>query len=260
MSFLKEIVREKKFILKEKKSRAPFSELKKREWIDKLDFFNRFKERNTKETKIISEVKKASPSKGILRENFKHIDIAKIYEENGAYAISVITEEKFFQGSLHFLSDIKKAVKLPVLRKDFLIDEYEIFESKSYSADCILLISEILERSQIKDFLDITKEIDLDVLLEIHSLKAYEKVSDLSGFLLGINNRDLETLKIDVNNAFEIIKSIPPNLPIIVESGIDDRKTIERYLDVGVSGFLIGTSLIKSSDIGKKLRELIGIL
>lgn len=98
------------------------------------------------------------------------------------------------------------------------------------------------------------------MLIEVHSLKAYEKVSDLSGFLLGINNRDLETLKIDVNNAFEIIKSIPPNLPIIVESGIDDRKTIERYLDVGVSGFLIGTSLIKSSDIGKKLRELIGIL
>lgn len=258
MSFLKEIVKIKKETVKEKKSKNPISELKNKTTYKKLDFYNKFEDRNVNETKIIAEIKKASPLKGILRENFDHLKIAKIYIENSATAISVITEERFFLGSLTFLSDIKSSFNIPLLRKDFLVDEYEIYESKAYGADCILLISEILEKSQIKDYLEIARELDLDVLLEIHSLKSYEKISDLTGYLLGINNRDLESLKIDPYNAFNIIRNIPNSSPIIIESGIDNRKIIVEYLNAGVSGFLIGTSLISSLDISKKLRELQG--
>ncbi len=257
MSFLTDIVGEKRFFLKEKKIKIPLLELKKRGFAEKREFYEIFKERSLNKTRIIAEVKKASPLKGLLREDFDPLKIAKIYENNGACAISVITEEKFFQGSLNFLKEIRKSVNLPLLRKDFIIDEYEIFEAKVYGADAILFIAEILERGQIKDYLELAKELKIDVLLEVHSLKAYDKVSDLTGYLLGINNRDLNTLKIDVNYALEIIKFLPKELPVIVESGIDNREIIERYLQVGACGFLIGTSLIKADDIGKKLRELL---
>lgn len=257
MSFLTDIVGEKRFFLKEKKRDIPLSELKKRGFAEKREFYEIFKERSLNKTRIIAEVKKASPLKGLLREDFDPLKISKIYEDNGACAISVITEEKFFQGSLNFLKEIRKSVNLPLLRKDFIIDEYEIFEAKVYGADAILFIAEILERGQIKDYLELAKELKIDVLLEVHSLKAYDKVSDLTGYILGINNRDLNTLKIDVNYALEIIKFLPNELPVIVESGIDNRDIIERYLQVGACGFLIGTSLIKAGDIGKKLRELL---
>lgn len=259
MSFLSEIVKIKQSIVKEKKGKLPASELKKRLDVEKRDFYRAFKERNIKKPKIIAEIKKASPSKGLLREDFNPIDIAKIYEDNGATAISVITEEKYFQGSLYFIPDIKKSVSLPILRKDFIVDEYELYEAKAYGADCILLISEVLERSQIKDYLHLCKDINLDILLEVHSERAYEKVSDLKGYLLGINNRDLETLQIDVNNALKFLKIIPQNIPIIIESGIEEKEMITKYLKEGVSGFLIGTSLITSEDIGKKLKELLDI-
>ncbi|MCX7991944.1 MAG: indole-3-glycerol phosphate synthase TrpC [Proteobacteria bacterium] len=258
MSFLKEVVREKKERVAEKKRESPLSELKKRLSDEKRSFFDIFSKIEPYKTRIIAEVKRASPSKGLLRADFNPLEIAKIYENNGASALSVITEEKFFLGSLDYIQEIRKIVKLPLLRKDFLVDEYEIYEAKAYSADAILLISEILEKNQIKDYLELAKELDLDVLIEVHSINSYEKISDLKGYLLGINNRNLETLKIDVNTAFDIIRNLPVELPVIVESGIDDRKIIERYLLNGVRGFLIGSSLVKADDIGKKLRELLG--
>jgi len=260
MSFLNEVLKEKRALVKDLKQKMPLQELKKVvRGVEKRPFFKTFSKRFPKEVRIIAEVKRASPSRGVLIHNLDLPMLVSEYEKGGASAISVITEEKHFRGCLSYITETKNITGLPVLRKDFIVDEYEVYESKAFGADAVLFIGEVLEEGQIKDYLNIAAEIDIDVLLEIHRLDSYEKVADLKGFILGINNRDLETLKVDLSTSLEILDSIPADLPVIVESGIERREDIERFAEKGVSGFLVGTSLVVSKDMAGGLKGLRGI-
>jgi indole-3-glycerol phosphate synthase len=257
MTFLQKVVEEKKTLVNEKKENTSFEKLlKKAGKQKKRPFYEVFRERKPKDVKIIAEVKRASPSRGILRGNLNVPELAMKYEEGGASAISVITEANHFNGSLGFIPRVKNATCLSVLRKDFIVDAWELYESKAYGADAVLLIGEVLERDKIEEFLGIARTIDLDVLLEVHSMKAFEKVSNMEGFLLGINNRNLETLTVNLSTATTILSDMPDDFPVIIESGIKERKNITAFSARGVSGFLVGTSLVLSRDPIKKLREL----
>jgi indole-3-glycerol phosphate synthase len=259
MTFLEQVLREKKALVKDLKSKRPLREvMKMAAGKEKRPFVERFSERFSGEVKIIAEVKKASPSRGTLAIDLDLARLVRDYEEGGATAISVITEEKYFKGSLAYIAEAKRATSLPVLRKDFLVDEYEIYEAKAAGADALLLIGEALDEYQIRDYLQIARSIDIDVLMEVHSLKTYEKVADLKGYLLGINNRDLESLKVDLELSPEILDNIPSDLSVVIESGIETRHDIETFMKLGVSGFLIGTSLILSGSPREKLQELRG--
>ncbi|GAB4436695.1 MAG: indole-3-glycerol phosphate synthase TrpC [bacterium] len=258
--FLQRVVKEKKAKVKEWKSKKPLSQIKEQMALtEKRPFYELFSVRGSKEVKIIAEIKKASPSKGELIQEFNLETLVKAYDEGGATALSVITEENYFSGSLQFLSRARDLTKLPLLRKDFIVDEYEIYQSKAYGADAVLLISEALERAQIEEYLELASEINLDVLVEIHSIKSYEKLFGCSGFLLGINNRDLYSLKIDLSVSENLIKNIPENQKVVIESGIRDRKDIEKFLALGVGNFLIGTNLVTSDNPSKMLMELRGV-
>jgi indole-3-glycerol phosphate synthase len=259
MTFLEQVLREKKVLVKDLKTRRSLHEIKTMVTrVEKRPFFKQFSERFPGEVKIIAEVKKASPSRGVLASDLDLAGLLKDYTEGGAKAISVITEEKYFKGSLAYVADAKRMTSLPVLRKDFIVDDYEIYEARAAGADAVLLIGEALDKNQIQEYLEIALSIDLDVLMEVHSLRTYEKVADLKGYLLGINNRDLENLKVDLSVAREILDSIPSDFPVIIESGIETRPDIESFMGRGVSGFLIGTSFILSGSPREKLQELRG--
>ncbi len=259
--FLETVLKEKKAKVKEWKTSVSVSELKESmQDVEKRPFYNVFAERCANAVKIIAEVKKASPSMGILKEDFNLEQLVSAYNEGGAAAISVITEEKFFSGNIQLLKEVKKLTSLPILRKDFIVDDYEIYQAKAFGADSILLIAEALEKSQLYDFTALAKEIDLDVLIELHSLKSYEdKLLDIKDFLLGINNRDLYSLKVDLSTSEEILKHIPEDQKVVIESGIKDRKDIERFIQLGVSNFLIGTNLVLSENPAMMLKMLNGL-
>jgi indole-3-glycerol phosphate synthase len=208
-------------------------------------------------TKIIAEVKKASPSKGIIREDFNPLKIAEIYQENGASAISVLTDKEFFQGDINYLSDIKKVVTLPLLRKDFIIHEYQIFEARAYGADAFLLIAAILEKNQIKDYIHIGLELGMSALVEVHKKKELDDVLSIKANLIGINNRDLDTFKVDIKTTERLMEYIPDDVTVVSESGIEKRDDILHLEEIGVDAFLIGEALMKEKDIGKKLREFL---
>lgn len=259
MSFLEKVVAEKQTLVRVLKEKTPIEQLKG--VIDngpRRPFREVFSGRCEHDARIIAEVKKASPSRGMLRPDLNVTTLVQAYEEGGAAAISVITEGNHFLGALSFLSEAKEATGLPILRKDFIVDAYELYETKAAGADAVLLIGEALERSRIEDLLHLAGELALDVLLEIHSMETYRKIEGLEGFVLGINNRNLETLKVDLNIALSILGNIPDDCPVIVESGIESREDIERFIERGASGFLIGTSLVLSQDPVQKLKELRG--
>jgi len=259
--FLDEVLKEKRTRVKEWKSATPLVQLKERiKDVEKRPFYSVFSKRGSKDVKVIAEVKKASPSRGLLKSSFNLETLVSAYNEGGAAALSVITEERFFLGSLDFLTTVRKLTKLPILRKDFIVDEYEIYQAKAYGADGILLIAEALEKTQLTDFTALAKDIGLDVLIEVHSLKSYEKLSGLKEFLLGINNRDLFSLKVDLSVSEEILKHIPQQQIVVIESGIKDREDVERFVKLGVSNFLIGTNLVLSQDPAALLKSLIGTL
>lgn len=258
--FLTEVVKEKKVIVKEKKLKYPVSLLREQlALVEKRPFINAFSKRGFKDVKIVAEIKKASPSLGELKKDFNLESLVKAYNDGGAAAISVITEEKYFLGSLSFLEKARKLTSLPLLRKDFIVDDYEIYEAKAFGADAVLLISEALEKEQIREYLHLANEIDIDVLIEVHSIKSYEKLAGLSNFLLGVNSRDLYSLKIDLSISEEIVTNIPKEQTVVIESGIKNRMDIERFLNIGVANFLVGTNLVLSENPIEMLRELKGI-
>lgn len=211
-------------------------------------------------TRVIAEIKKASPSKGIIRENFNLLKIAETYQENGASAISVLTDKLFFQGDIEHLSTVKSTVTLPILRKDFIINEYQLFETRASGADAFLLIAAILERNQLKDYVCIGRDLGMTPLIEVHTEKDIEDVLPVEINLIGINNRDLNTFKVDIKTTERLIKHIPEGVTVISESGIEKRGDILHLQEIGVDAFLIGESLMIEKDIGKKLRELLGDL
>lgn len=208
--------------------------------------------------KLIAEVKKASPSKGVIREDFDPVGIAAEYEKAGAGCISVLTEKRYFQGSLDYLGMIRRAVGLPLLRKDFIIDEYQIFEARSAGADGLLLIAACLEKNQISDYAGIAQGLGLDVLVEVHAYKELDKALSAGAMLLGINNRDLRTFKVDLKTTLDLMKDIPDDRIVVSESGIRTREDAVKLQQAGADAILVGESLMREKDIGKKVKELLG--
>ncbi len=207
---------------------------------------------------LIAEVKKKSPSKGIIREDFDPVVIANTYAGYGASAVSVLTDEHFFAGSLNYLSSIREAVNLPLLRKDFTIDPYHIYQARVTGADAILLIVAALTPDQIKEYLDIANSLSLASLVEVHTQEELEIALEANAEIIGINNRDLRTFNTSLETTFELRASIPDEKVIISESGIYTREDVESLQNVGVNAILVGESLMRSHDIGEKVRELIG--
>jgi len=204
---------------------------------------------------LIGEIKKASPS-GLYVKEFNPVKIARIYKDNGIAAISVLTDEAYFKGSLSYLKQISREIKrIPLLRKDFIIDQYQIYESRYYDADAVLLIAKILTREQIDDFIDIAKILNMDCIVEIHDEKDLEKTLKTKAAIIGINNRNLDTLRVNMNAVSKLIKKIPKNKMVIAESGYKTKKDINKIKNK-VHAVLIGSALMQAKDIGKKLREL----
>jgi indole-3-glycerol phosphate synthase len=205
---------------------------------------------------IIAEVKKASPSVGVIREDFDAVEIAKIYEQSGAACLSVLTDEPYFQGKDEYLQQIKAAVALPLLRKDFILDEYQIYESRALGADCILLIMAALTDAEAKNFYKLSVSLGMDVLVEIHDEEELIRALDLKPAMIGINNRNLKTLEVDVQTSHLLGKKIPANIIRVAESGISKKKTIQALQADGFHAFLIGESLMKERDIKSALDKL----
>ena len=208
------------------------------------------------EIAFICEVKKASPSKGIIRENFSPVEIAGIYEKHGGSAISVLTDEKYFMGKLEYLDNISKEVKIPLLRKDFIIDEYQIYEAVLNGASAVLLIAAVLEQKELNRLYQIAHSYHLDVLLETHDEKDMEKALNCGANIIGINNRDLRTFKTSLEVTENLFQFVPSGCFAVSESGINTPEDVKRVFDCGAHGVLVGESLCRESDIGAKLDEL----
>lgn len=261
MGILDEIVSRKRRRLEDSKTDVSLKELKRlmADIAEPRDFISAIKRSGSEKIKLIAEIKRASPSRGIIRKDFDHKSIAGLYEKkNAVSAVSVLTEEDFFQGGLSFLRDVKKVLSRPVLRKDFIFDEYQIYESRAYEADAILLIAAILDRNQAAEYLDLAKELGLSVLFEVHNFRELETALSVDSEVIGINNRDLATLQVDVNRTFELRKEIPSQKIVVSESGIRTREDVKKLEDAGVDAVLIGTSLMETGDISGRIDELTG--
>lgn len=257
MSILEAIVARKKELVASAKMRIPLAELKSaiRDREASRDFQKAVK-RDAGNLRIVAEIKKASPSKGLIRADFSHIAIASIYEAKKVDAVSVLTEEDFFQGKLEFLEDVRKIVSCPILRKDFIFDEYQIYEARANSADAILLIASILDLKQAEEYLHLSDELGLSVLFEVHDFDELEKALRINVPVIGINNRDLKTLAIDLESSVRLKREIPTDKVVVSESGIRKREDVEKIESVGIDAILVGTCLMESPDIGRKIDEL----
>jgi indole-3-glycerol phosphate synthase len=207
--------------------------------------------------RIIAEVKRASPSKGLIRENCDPIAIAKEYASHGASAISVLTEERFFQGSLFCLEQIRTAVKLPLLRKDFIIDPYQLTEARSYGADAVLFIAALLEPVLLKELCDQATALSLDAMVEVHTEEELNAAVQTGTQLVGINNRDLKTFEVNLTTTEKLAPLVPIGMTAVCESGIDSVEQIRRVEKLGIHVFLVGESLMRAAQPGKKLRQLL---
>jgi indole-3-glycerol phosphate synthase len=205
---------------------------------------------------LIAEIKRASPSKGILRGDFNPVKIAITYQANGASAISVLTDERFFEGRIEYVSRVKENVSLPVLRKDFFIDEYQIYESVAAGADAILLIAEILSVGEMTRFYGIASSLGLDTMVEIHNEEDLEKALSTGASIIGINNRDLHSFRVDLATTQKLTRLIPQNKVIVSESGIKNYEDVMFLKSLGVNAVLIGEAFMEADDIGAKMREI----
>lgn len=245
MTILNDIVENTRAKLETKKAELPLAEI-----ISKLNELNlpkgAFKESLlNKDQAIIAEIKKASPSAGIISEDFDPIKKAKEYEDFGASALSILTEEDFFQGSSEYLKEVKAKTSLPILRKDFMIDEYQIYEAKLIGADCILLIASVLNDDEIQSFVDLAESLELDYLIEVHDLNELERVKNFSNAMIGVNNRNLKTFDVDLNNSINLKNAFNSNNLFVAESGIKSQDDIDTLKAHDIHVFLIGESLMK---------------
>lgn len=259
MNILQMIVEKKKLRITEQKKLLSFEDIKKKALslsrsTDGL-FYKKIKRLPNEPIKLIAEIKKASPLKGLLKE-YDIEQMADIYVSSGADAISVITEEDFFLGDSQFLVTIKKRHSyIPVLRKDFIFDEYQIYESRLLHSDAILLIASILTKEQCKTLYELTKSLGMDVLFEIHDEEDLEKSFFAGADIIGINNRNLKTLQIDINTTFRLKKLIPEGKVIVSESGISEKSHIREFIKQGIDAILIGTSIVLSDNPAEKIKE-----
>lgn len=207
---------------------------------------------------LIAEFKRASPSAGSLQAGADPVEISKIYAQAGVQALSVLTDAKFFSGSLHDLTLVKEKTVLPVLRKDFLLEEYQVLEAAAAGADCLLLIAAILPLQELKRLLRLTRDLSLDPLVEVHTEKELEEALEAGAALIGINNRDLATLQVDLKTTERLAPQVPKDRTLVSESGIHSRADLEFVAGKGVHAVLIGEELMSSRDVGKRIQELMG--
>ena len=245
MNILDEIVANTKSKLEIKKSEIHIEELLSKIDNKSIEESNFKKSLLNQDEAIIAEIKKASPSAGIISEDFDPVSKAKEYESFGAAALSILTEEDYFLGSISYLVNVKKVSDLPILRKDFIIDEYQIYESKLIGADCILLIAAILSDEQLQKFTNIADQLGLDYIIEIHNKDELSRVETFSKAIIGVNNRDLKTFKVDINNSILLRNEFKQDNVFVSESGIKSRKDIDMLKENNINVFLIGESLMK---------------
>jgi indole-3-glycerol phosphate synthase len=264
-SVLDKILESKRREVADRKQRVPLESLK--ETISTLgrprNFFHAVTRKSNKKLNLIAEVKKASPSAGVIRGDFDPVAIAQTYAAAGADALSVLTDEPFFQGKLEYVHAIRDRVKLPVLRKDFIIDPYQVYETRACGADAMLLIAECLETSQLIDMQILATELSLTCLIEVHDMDNLMRVRDhVIGFphrsysLLGINNRDLRTFVTDLGNTLRLAELVEDRSVLVSESGIHTREDVLKLAAAGVSAALVGESLMRSDDVAGKIREM----
>ena len=245
MNILEEIVAKTKSKLEEKKQRVSLEELSSKIDFENLKETNFKKSLQNKAEAIIAEIKKASPSACIISDDFDPVSKSKEYESFGASALSILTEEDYFLGNIQYLKDVKATTSLPILRKDFIIDEYQIYESKLIGADCILLIASILNDEELKNFSEIAQRLKLDYIIEVHDEEELQRVQHFTNAIIGVNNRDLKTFDVDINNSVELKKTFEGENIFIAESGIKSKKDIEYLQQNNINVFLIGESLMK---------------
>ncbi|MFM9154708.1 MAG: indole-3-glycerol phosphate synthase TrpC [Polynucleobacter victoriensis] len=207
---------------------------------------------------VITEIKKASPSKGVFREDFNPAEIATSYEKNGAACLSVLTDKDYFQGSARYLREARQACTIPVLRKDFLVDPYQVYEARVMGADAILLIAAALDDAQMKDFESIAHELNMDVLVEVHDAYELERSLKLNTPLLGINNRNLRTFEVSLETTLSLLKDIPKEKRVVTESGILTKEDVALMRAAQVHAFLVGEAFMRQPDPGIALAELFG--
>lgn len=207
---------------------------------------------------LIAELKKASPSQGILRADFDPERIADAYRANGARCLSVLTDEAYFQGCDDYVQRAKEAAGLPVLRKDFTIDEYQLYEARVIGADAVLLIAALMDSSQLDDCLGLASELELAALVEVHDAAELARAKAAGASLVGVNNRDLRTFETSLDTTFALLDQMPEGAVVVSESGIAGRSDVERLAAAGVDAILVGESLMRAADIGSKVRELVG--
>jgi len=254
--FLQKILETKREEIQERKVLLPLSELKRRlaESPPPLDFDGAIRSRDRA---LVAEVKRSSPSRGRIREDFDPVAIARIYAEGGAAAVSVLTESRFFEGRDSFLRDIRQNVNLPLLRKDFIIDPYQIYETRFLGGDALLLITRALDDGRLKEFIRLSSELGLASLVEIHDEADLEKALSSGAGIIGINNRDLSTFATDLEVSLRLAPLVPQGMTVISESGIRSRSDIQRLESAGIHAFLVGETLMREKDIGRKMKELL---
>ena len=207
---------------------------------------------------VIAEIKKASPSKGVLREDFRPAELAISYAAHGAACLSVLTDRDFFQGSPEYLQRARMVCELPVIRKDFIVDPYQVYEARAMEADCILLIVACLDDAKLEALNDLARELGMDVLIEVHDREELERALQVENPMVGINNRNLRTFEVSLQTTLDLLPSIPEDKLVITESGILERKDVALMREHGVNGFLVGEAFMRAADPGARLAELFG--
>ncbi|MEG8947147.1 indole-3-glycerol phosphate synthase TrpC [Rosettibacter firmus] len=255
MNFLDKILLEKKEEVRNLKQKFTISLFKNEKYFENktISLFNALKRNN--KISLIAEIKKASPSKGILINNFNHIDIAKSYMSCSVEAISILTDRKFFNGDINYLKDIAQFKTVPLLRKDFIIDEIQIYEAKAFGADAILLIAEILSKNQIQELTSVAHECGLEVLLEFHSPSQLDKIDFNKNKIIGINNRNLESFHTDIKTTIQLTKYLPDDVIKVSESGINTDDDITKLKQANVDAVLIGEHFMKSHNLEKSIND-----
>ncbi len=260
MNILKRIVEHKKQEIAKAKNRLPENELRWQAFShrERRPFFKRLEMPQVAGINVIAEIKRASPSRGIIRPDLDVAKYASDYELGGANALSVLTDSRYFKGSIEDFKKARKNTSLPVLRKDFIISSYQLYESSAIGADAVLLIVRILSTQQLKDYIDLCAKIGMDVLVETHSKEEIEAATMAGAKLIGINNRNLSSFETDVETSARLASLLTPDQVAVAESGIKSREDIEKLMDAGIQNFLIGESLVRAPDARAFLRALLG--
>lgn len=261
-NFLEEIYEHKLLEVRNRKKLLSVQEICTRiKCLEKSqNFFSALQKKSDKnEIALICEIKKASPAHGLIRENFNHIEIAKAYETGGATCLSILTDEKYFRGKNEYLPEVRAITNLPILRKDFIIDTYQIYEAKMLGADCILLIIALLNDDKLRELEQCAFDLGLSVLIEVHNEQELQRAAKLKSKLLGINNRDLTTLKVNLETSLLLSEQVQSDYTIVSESGIKGALDVELLQQAGINCFLIGEHFMRQSDIAKSVSSLLAL-